>query len=117
MTYQLRYLKVTILNAMGLRDADWIGNSDSYCLCEVVGKPHTRKATSVFEESQNPVWNSLVVIADFEDHDILQFTVRDKDWGKNDDLLGVAKLPISKIVQAGAEGIECTLDLEETGTK
>merc|ERR1711963_624516 len=48
---------VNIVNARGLRNADWIGKSDPYCICEVKGKADVMIQTSVVDSDMNPEWN------------------------------------------------------------
>merc|ERR1712241_421322 len=84
-------LKVSVLAAHGLRDADWLpmgGKSDPYAVVEVEGKPHTRFQTDVINSTTDPVWNIQGDIPDYEPGDRLSIAVYDKDPLKGDDLLG-----------------------------
>merc|ERR1719422_2163219 len=43
-------LMVTLKSARGLRNADFTGLSDPYCVCEVPGKPSTRIQTQIVDD-------------------------------------------------------------------
>merc|ERR1712039_535670 len=94
-------VQVTIRSASNLRNADWIGKSDPYCLVEVAskpnptlddGKPDPRFATKVVNNELNPVWEHGVEIGHWCVGEALKFTVKDSDLIKGDDLLGEVTL-------------------------
>lgn len=109
-------LKVWILGASGLRDADWVpgsGVSDPYCICELQGKPESAKIqTQVIQNDCNPTWNYEAALPDYEFGDDLVFKVYDKDTGKSDDFLGTLTLPNDFFHPHGFEG---ELPLEDAG--
>merc|ERR1712048_1417638 len=85
-------LRVTIVQARGLRDADWLpgaGKSDPYVQVEIPGKPHATFKTAVVSNSKDPVWNFTHDVQ-FTPGDQLVFKVYDSDPLKSDDLLGTA---------------------------
>mmetsp|Transcript_132340 Transcript_132340/g.382581 ORF Transcript_132340/g.382581 Transcript_132340/m.382581 type:complete len:462 (-) Transcript_132340:132-1517(-) len=77
-----RLLSVTILSARGLRDADFMPGSDKsdpYCRCEIVGKPNSWFKTGVVRDCLDPVWNHTELMEDYEEGDVLMFSVYDED--------------------------------------
>ena len=100
-------LKLTIVSARGLRDADWIpgsGKSDPYCVCEIAGKPKVPKVqTKVINNNLNPVWEHDAEVSGFEQGDTLVFKVYDKDTLKSD-LLGELHLDSAQFYPQGFEG-------------
>lgn len=102
-------LKVTVISAKRLRNADWLvwdpsDVSDPYCICEVPGKPFTKFQTAVVKDNLNPEWDCSSVIHNFEADDTLRFSVWDEDVGKNDDSLGTAVLTSSQVYPRGFDG-------------
>lgn len=97
-------LKVTVVNARGLRNADGVngGKSDPYCVCEVEGKPHVRFMTKVINNSLDPEWNEEHELANYSAGDTLKFTLRDKDIGSREDgVLGIYNLKASVFLEKG----------------
>jgi len=114
-----RRLRVEIISACGLRDADWMlgaGLSDPYCTCSVVGNTEHTIKTPVKNNTLNPVWNYSCVLLDFEPGDILEFKVFDKDFGKKDDLLGTATLSYSEIPDSGFYGALPLIEDDRSGS-
>jgi len=110
---QVKRLRVMITSAEGLRNADWIGKSDPYCVCEVPGKPYTRFKTEVRSNTLEPVWNKQCDF-DYTPGDLLEFSVFDKDiWPKSDDFLGSARLPAEHFYPNGFDG---KLPLDDQGS-
>lgn len=99
-------LKVNIIGAHYLRDADLAGKSDPYCVCEVVGKPGSRFQTKVINDNLNPVWNTRGELTDFSPGEELRFSVFDRDKGASnvDECLGQAKLLSPQFLPNGFEG-------------
>merc|ERR1712190_327297 len=79
---------VTVVSAKALRNADWVGKSDPYCIVEVPGRNGTRFETPVVKESLNPEWNHEAVLVGYRANDPILITVKDKDALKSDDFLG-----------------------------
>lgn len=97
-------LRVTIISANGLRNADWGSKSDPYCVCQIPGKPQSKFQTPVISDNLDPVWNYEDLIVDYIVGDLLEFTVWDQDWGKPDDFLGKATLSSTEFLENGFEG-------------
>jgi len=108
---------VSMLNAKGLRAADrWTGSSDPYCICEVPGRPGVRCETEIQKNTLQPVWEKAEHdIPDYKEGESLRFTVKDRDRGKADDLLGTALLRAPDFFPGGFHG-ELLLS-EEPGSR
>jgi len=103
---QVPPLKLTIVSARGLRDADWVpgaGKSDPYCTCEIAGKPKEKLHTKVINDNLDPVWEHQGELPGFRPGDTLVFKVYDKDLAKSD-LLGQLKLESAEFYPHGFEG-------------
>jgi len=96
-------LKVKIVGAAGLRDADWAGKSDPYCVCRLPRKPDFNFQTQVASDNVNPEWNEEFV-EDFVSGDTLEFAVYDSDTCKMDELLGRVTLKSEVFLQHGFHG-------------
>jgi len=108
-------LKLTIVSARGLRDADWVpgaGKSDPYCVCEIAGKPKEAKVqTKVINDNLDPVWEHHAEIPGFRQGDTLVFKVWDKDLAKSD-FLGELRL---ESAQFYPHGFDSELPLANAG--
>lgn len=107
-------LQVTIVGARGLRDADWVpfaGSSEPYCVCEIIGKPHSRHETHGHKQGKDPVWNFTTEFAHFSEGDALRFTIFDRHFIKKDDILGQVTLSGDRV----ATGFSGSLELEKAG--
>jgi hypothetical protein len=92
--YGEQSLKITIVSAKDLRNADFVpgsGKSDPYCVCEVKRKPQLKFQTPVIDDMLNPTWDHQDRFEKFSAGDSLVFTVFDKDV-VGSDLLGDATL-------------------------
>jgi len=88
-------IKVTIVSASDLRNADWVTKSDPYCACQIVGRPGTVKTQTV-NDNLEPTWNFEARLLGFQKDDSLKFDIFDSDLGKKDDFLGTATLESDK---------------------
>jgi Ca2+-dependent lipid-binding protein len=105
-------LIVSIVSATGLRNADWGGCSDPYCICEVPGKNISRIMTPVIQDKLDPVWNYTKEVIGWEVGDSLSLAVFDKDPGMSDDVLGRVTVPADKLYPFQFEG---ELPLKDSG--
>lgn len=109
-------LRVTMINAKGLRNADMGGKSDPYCTCEIAGRTrYQRLQTKVIHDTLDPNWNERKDMHDYYPGEALRFAVYDSDPGKsqaNDDLLGQITL---SSVQFWPNGFEGELQLQDGG--
>jgi len=95
---------VTLLSAKNLRNADFVGKSDPYCICEIPGRPGSKIETTAINEQLSPEWNHEAQVIGYKVEDSLTFTVRDKDPIKPDDVLGSATLTTEQFLDAGFDG-------------
>jgi len=94
-------LRITIVCARDLRDADMFGHSDPYVQCKVRGKLLFQ--TDVIWDNPNPVWNHPPEDIEIVDPKDLKFDVYDKDLIGQGDFLGTAMLS-AQMCDAGFEG-------------
>jgi hypothetical protein len=108
-------LEVGIIRATGVRNADWMGASDPYCMCVIPGKEpplgKSRLKTKVITDDLNPVWNFRDVMPGYKVGDNLQFKVFDEDLAA-DELLGLAQLPHERFYPDGFTGELSLTDLK-----
>eukprot|EP00930_Biecheleria_cincta_P029450 TRINITY_DN20498_c0_g1_i1.p1 TRINITY_DN20498_c0_g1~~TRINITY_DN20498_c0_g1_i1.p1 ORF type:complete len:1320 (+),score=255.60 TRINITY_DN20498_c0_g1_i1:391-4350(+) len=101
-------VRVTMIKAAGLRNADMGGKSDPYCTCEIAGRTrYQRLQTKVIHDTLDPNWNEWRVIHDYYPGEALRFAVYDSDPGKSqasDDLLGQVTLSSVQFWPSGFEG-------------
>jgi len=107
-------LKVKLLGATNLKNADWAGKSDPFCICRVLGKPDFKFQTEVVNNNLNPEWNAEFIVEDFVSGDTLDFSIFDHDPTNQNDLLGTATLTSKDFLQNGFHG---ALPLIEPGPK
>jgi len=105
-------IAVGMVCARGLRNADWVGKSDPYCICEVPGRRDAKLATKSVTDDLNPVWNFEGVLPEYHIEDSLQFTVKDSDPLKPDDFLGTFTLTYDQFFPNNFNG---EMKLEKAG--
>lgn len=109
-------LEVSVLSAQNLRDADWGGKSDPYCVVSVQGRGKTTFKTKVVKNNQSPVWNHMERVTDLHDGDQLFFEVFDHDNLGKDARLGYTSIGWEEL-QDDSATLKETLVLEESGKK
>jgi len=100
-------LKVTVMRATGLYNADWglAGKSDPYVICLVQGKDNSKFQTPTINNNLDPVWNHVAMMKGFVQGEVLEFQIWDKDvFPKPDDFLGKVVLNSSDFFPHGLEG-------------
>jgi len=102
------------VSAKGLRNADWIGKSDPYVICEVPQKPNTTMETKVITDNLDPEWNEEREMLEYCEGDSLCFMVKDKDPHKSDDSLGTYTMQPDQFFDDGFDG---EVELTDTGKK
>eukprot|EP00928_Gymnodinium_smaydae_P090482 TRINITY_DN74274_c0_g1_i1.p1 TRINITY_DN74274_c0_g1~~TRINITY_DN74274_c0_g1_i1.p1 ORF type:complete len:475 (-),score=75.17 TRINITY_DN74274_c0_g1_i1:115-1539(-) len=93
-------VQVAILGAVGLPSLLCSnGPPDSYCMCEVIGKPRSRVMSDVAMQVKEPIWNCNAQIEDFAPEDVLEFSVfARRPWPSTDALVGKARLSGASIL-------------------
>mmetsp|Transcript_62171 Transcript_62171/g.180274 ORF Transcript_62171/g.180274 Transcript_62171/m.180274 type:complete len:524 (+) Transcript_62171:58-1629(+) len=97
-------LKINIVGAKNLPNADSFGKSDPFCVCEIVGDKKSRFQTKVINDNCDPVWNHCVLLSGFGLNDKLRFEVWDKDTFAKNDLLGHIEIGRGKFVPYAFSG-------------
>jgi ubiquitin-protein ligase len=108
-------LRIAVISARGLRNADFGGASDPYCTCQVPEKDWTRFQTAVIKDTMNPVWNEEHMINDYTTGDPLDFEIFDDDDG-DDELLGRCTLNSEAFYPEGFDGEVALSDTGKTQT-
>mmetsp|Transcript_79528 Transcript_79528/g.229984 ORF Transcript_79528/g.229984 Transcript_79528/m.229984 type:complete len:867 (-) Transcript_79528:181-2781(-) len=85
-------LKINVVGAKNLRNADNFGQSDPFCVCEIAGKPESRFQTRVVDDNASPIWNHCMLLHGFTSTERLRFEVWDEDTFSANDLLGVCEI-------------------------
>lgn len=86
-------VKVTIVGAQGLRNADWVGKSDPYCVCQLADKPSSKVQTPCIKNCLDPMWYFQAKLVGYSAGDPLVFELWDRDrFASSDDFLGMAML-------------------------
>merc|ERR1712050_260516 len=109
-------LKITILSARGLRDADFLpgaGKCDPYAIVEIEGKPETKLVTHTVTNTNNPVWNFEAVMPGYVLGDTIVISVFDKDPLK-DDFLGRVVLVKEQFINGLAGDLKLDLAGKDT---
>eukprot|EP00928_Gymnodinium_smaydae_P063457 TRINITY_DN47016_c0_g1_i1.p1 TRINITY_DN47016_c0_g1~~TRINITY_DN47016_c0_g1_i1.p1 ORF type:complete len:644 (+),score=147.86 TRINITY_DN47016_c0_g1_i1:71-2002(+) len=106
-------LRVAIIRSQALRNADFFGASDPYCILEINGEEHKTFRTKVIDDNLNPIWNESYVF-DYTPGTDLHFRVFDQDIIKSDDFLGDLVLPSRAFWPQGFNG---GLELRHAGKK
>eukprot|EP00913_Durusdinium_trenchii_P007395 g6954.t1 len=125
-------LEVVVISAKGLRDADWMGSSDPYCVATVQGRGKTTFKTKVLKATKDPVWNEKSKVQDFHDGDApservvrmgaavgrdqIFFELFDQDGMGKHDKLGHAAVGWEEL-QDDSAPLKTTLVLDESGKK
>jgi len=108
----LHYVKVDIIKATGLRNADLVGKSDPFCEATVNQLVRT---TPVVQDSCDPVWNSTFHFFVQEKPETVDLKLWDEDDNLKNDLLGDAHIKLTPLWEAKTpEGAHFAGDLPVT---
>jgi hypothetical protein len=91
----LGVLKITIVRAENLKKGDVFGSSDPYVKLKHQGKKYK---TKWIKKTLNPTWNETFDCVVCSEQETLSFTVKDKDVGSSDDLLGTLVLQTGRFM-------------------
>ncbi|XP_019161057.1 PREDICTED: synaptotagmin-4-like [Ipomoea nil] len=87
---------ITIIKANDLKNREVIGKSDPYAIVYI--RPLFKVKTKTIDDNLNPVWNeTFELIAEDKETQAVILEVFDEDVGQ-DELMGVAKLPLNELV-------------------
>lgn len=100
-------LQVTIINAKGLRAADFSfvgkGKSDPFCRAMIHGRPHSKVETPHLNKTLEPEWNFDCNFDGVKAGDFLEFEVFDYDRLSAPDTLGKVHVPFESFSPHGLE--------------
>jgi len=111
-------LRVIVVKAKGLPNTEVSnhqGVSDTYCRIWLDGKPETKVATQVIQDSLDPAWKERIMLRGYKPGDHLRIAVHNSNFGTTikttvkDDLLAVATIRSDRINHFG--GFEGEVDL------
>jgi len=117
-------VKVEMISGRGLRNTDWIGESEPYCIVQLAGNDASKVQTITSKDYKEPKWNHVAEVSGYRAGDSLVFTVKDRDPLK-DDILGKATLTQEQVKQGFAgelqltevgEGVQAFLNVKVEGT-
>lgn len=85
--------------AKGLKDKDWFGKQDPYCLLTCGAQ--TFRGRTAKDGGTSPVWNETFNFSVINENDI-GIVIKDEDTGK-DDTIGTAHVPLAKAREHGRD--------------
>ncbi|XP_048258170.1 multiple C2 and transmembrane domain-containing protein 1-like isoform X3 [Haliotis rufescens] len=88
------WLQVKVFKAQGLRAADFGGQSDPFCVLELV---NSRLQTHTEYKTLNPQWNKVFTFNVKDIHSVLEVSVWDEDRDKKVEFLGKLSIPLLRI--------------------
>ncbi|KXZ54157.1 hypothetical protein GPECTOR_5g255 [Gonium pectorale] len=101
MALEAGVMSITLEYAKDLKDGDWFGKQDPYCIIRVGGQTfRTRTAT---DGGRNPVWNQTFQFNVINENDV-ELDIKDEDVGR-DDHIGSATFSLAKAREAGTDRI------------
>jgi len=100
---------VNIIGARNLRNADFVGKSDPFCVCKIPNKPDSVIQTPMIKDTLNPQWNYTAQLANFGIGDVMNFTVFDEDT-VGSDLLGRCVVKYDEVMPKGCKITKKLLD-------
>jgi len=97
---------VNIINAAGLRNTEWLGKPDPYCVCQIKENPRSKFRTKTISDALDPVWNQEFKFKIHSESESLEFFVMDEavDSKTQDEQLGSATLENYEYYPGGFSG-------------
>ncbi|KAG2432134.1 hypothetical protein HXX76_009060 [Chlamydomonas incerta] len=95
-------MSVTLEFAKDLKDSDWFGKQDPYCIIRVGGQ--TFRTRTAVDGGRNPVWNETFRFNVINENSV-DVEIKDEDVGR-DDLIGTATFSLAKARESGADRIQ-----------
>lgn len=96
-------MAVTIEYAKDLKDTDWFGKQDPYCIMKVGAQTFRTKTHT--DGGKNPVWNQTFTVNVINEN-TADLTIYDSDVGK-DDVIGTCVVPLAKAREMGSDYVQC----------
>ncbi|KAL8566338.1 hypothetical protein ACOMHN_030538 [Nucella lapillus] len=88
------HLQMKVFKANGLKSADIGGNSDPFCVLELV---NARVQTHTEYKTLHPEWNKVFSFKVRDIHSVLEVTIFDEDRDKKVEFLGKVAIPLLRI--------------------
>ncbi|KAG2439068.1 hypothetical protein HYH02_006595 [Chlamydomonas schloesseri] len=98
-------MSVTLEFAKDLKDADWFGKQDPYCIIRVGGQ--TFRTRTAVDGGRNPVWNETFRFNIINENSV-DVEIKDEDVGK-DDVIGTATFSLAKARESGTDRIQAAV--------
>ncbi|PNW76446.1 hypothetical protein CHLRE_11g467593v5 [Chlamydomonas reinhardtii] len=95
-------MSVTLEFAKDLKDADWFGKQDPYCIIRIGGQ--TFRTRTAVDGGRNPVWNETFRFNVINENNV-DVEIKDEDVGK-DDLIGTCTFSLAKARESGSDRIQ-----------
>ncbi|KAG2432135.1 hypothetical protein HXX76_009061 [Chlamydomonas incerta] len=95
-------MSVTMEFAKDLKDSDWFGKQDPYCIIRIGGQ--TFRTRTAVDGGRNPVWNETFRFNVINENSV-DVEIKDEDVGR-DDLIGNATFSLAKARESGADRIQ-----------
>ncbi|KAG2439050.1 hypothetical protein HYH02_006578 [Chlamydomonas schloesseri] len=103
MALEAGFLSVTVEFAQHIKDADWFGRQDPYCIIRVGGQ--TFRTRTAVDGGRNPVWNETFSFELVNENDMELNLMEEKLMGR-DASLGSATVSLARARQAGSDRIQ-----------
>ncbi|KAG2432133.1 hypothetical protein HXX76_009059 [Chlamydomonas incerta] len=98
-------LTVTVEAARDLKDPEWVGRQDPYCVIRVGGQ--TFRTRTAVDGGRNPVWNETFRFnVPHPGDDVLEVVLKDDQLIEHDATLGAARIPLAKAREMGADRVQ-----------
>ncbi|KAG2439059.1 hypothetical protein HYH02_006586 [Chlamydomonas schloesseri] len=98
-------MAVTLEFAKDLKDSDWFGKQDPYCIIRVGGQ--TFRTRTAVDGGRNPVWNETFRFNIINENSV-DVEIKDEDVGK-DDVIGTATFSLAKARESGTDRIQAAV--------
>lgn len=96
-------LEVTLKQATDLKDVDFIGKQDPYCVISCGERQHRSKTHD--DGGKNPIWNETFVFQDVSAEMVLKLEFFDENMVLRDVAIGACKIPLQRVCASGADEV------------
>ncbi|PNW76447.1 hypothetical protein CHLRE_11g467594v5 [Chlamydomonas reinhardtii] len=102
MALEAGVMSVTMEFGKDLKDGDWFGKQDPYCIIRIGGQ--TFRTRTAVDGGRNPVWNETFRFNVINENNV-DVEIKDEDVGK-DDLIGTCTFSLAKARESGSDRIQ-----------
>eukprot|EP00195_Chlamydomonas_chlamydogama_P003395 CAMPEP_0202915720 /NCGR_PEP_ID=MMETSP1392-20130828/66461_1 /ASSEMBLY_ACC=CAM_ASM_000868 /TAXON_ID=225041 /ORGANISM="Chlamydomonas chlamydogama, Strain SAG 11-48b" /LENGTH=240 /DNA_ID=CAMNT_0049607859 /DNA_START=105 /DNA_END=827 /DNA_ORIENTATION=+ len=96
-------LTLTLEFGQGLKDQDWFGKQDPYCIIKCGSQTYRSKTCT--DGGKNPVWNELFRFNIINENDV-SIVCKDEDTLGRDDIIGSATFTLAKAREQGSARLQ-----------